>query len=94
MNFVVGGVEPKCPSVSGVCRTDMHRKTKLLTNIMCILSICCVSEQSIELQANCHNPGQRKAGLSNLEWYYYWKITTTPPPKHMGQSDQDRIRLL
>ena len=24
----------------------------------------------------CHNPGQRKAKLSNLEWYYYRKNTT------------------
>ena len=26
---------------------------------------------------NCHNPGQSKVKLSNLEWYYYQKI---PPP--------------
>ena len=53
MNLVLGSMEPKCPSVSGVCHTDIHSKTKLLTDIMCILPMCCVSEQSIELQANC-----------------------------------------
>ena len=29
---------------------------------------------------NYHNPGQSEAKLSNLEWYYYRKITTTPSP--------------
>ena len=28
----------------------------------------------------CHNSGQSKTGLSNLEWYYYRKIATTPSP--------------
>ena len=28
---------------------------------------------------NCYNPVQSKAELSNLEWYYYRKITTPPP---------------
>ena len=38
----------------------------------------------------CHNSGQSKTGLSNLEWYYYRKIitthhnhTTTTPPPHV-----------
>ena len=26
---------------------------------------------------NCYNPGQRKAELSNLEWYYYRKIRSS-----------------
>ena len=26
----------------------------------------------------CHNPGQSKTELSNLEWYYYQKYTNTP----------------
>ena len=31
---------------------------------------------------NCHNPGQSKAELSNLEWYYYPKVPllVLPPP--------------
>ena len=38
----------------------------------------------------CHNSGQSKTGLSNLEWYYYRRIitthhnqTTTTPPPHV-----------
>ena len=32
---------------------------------------------SIELfHTYCHKPGQSRVELSNLEWYYYWKITT------------------
>ena len=34
----------------------------------------------------CHNPGQSKAELSNLEWYYYPKVPplpALPPPPLM-----------
>ena len=38
------------------------------------------------IKSICHNPGQGRLELYNLEWYYYQKITTTPhhttPPPH------------